>query len=460
MTGRTKKLDSDARRAALSSVLKTKNKGQVSKPQKAGNLAAVLPKVEPADFSSLPGFREQSLQKMAAELLQIDVPFFRSHDGQACATTTINGRPFINYSSYDYLGINGHPKIAEAAKSAIDRYGVSAGASRVVGGERPVHRELEEKLAWLYGVEDALVFVSGHATNVSTIGTLVGKNDVILHDSFIHNSILTGATLSGASRQSFPHNDLEALESLLIRRRGSQGVTLVIVEGVYSMDGDCSQLDRIIELKRQYGFWLMVDEAHSLGILGKTGRGLAEFHNVDPKDVDIWMGTCSKTLAGCGGYIAGSKDLIEYLKVSASGFVFSVGMPPLIASSLSTAIDIMVDEKDRVERVQQNGASLLSKAKDGGFDTGTSEGHAVVPIMIGDSIKATVIAGRLAEKGVNVSPIIHPAVPERSSRLRFFVTSEHTDEQFDDTIEALQEVSEDYDNDPITLKQLASLADE
>ncbi|MEM8794688.1 MAG: aminotransferase class I/II-fold pyridoxal phosphate-dependent enzyme [Pseudomonadota bacterium] len=455
--GSSKKLNVEDRRAALSSVRRTKNRAS-SQPAQREPLSPVPDANVRADFSILPGFREMRLQKAAAELLEIDNPFFRAHDGRASALTRIGGKEYINFSSYDYLGLNGHPAVQKAARDAVDRYGISAGASRVVGGERPIHRDLERKIAEVYGVEDAVVFVSGHATNVSTIGQLLQPEDTIIHDAFIHNSIVTGARLSGASRQSFPHNDFEALEGLLRRRSSKKGKVLVAVEGVYSMDGDCPDLTRLVELKRRYGFWLMVDEAHALGILGKTGRGLHEHWNIDANEVDIWMGTCSKTLAGCGGYIAGSRDLTEYLKFSASGFVFSVGMPPPVAASISAAIDMMLAEPERVERVQEAGRCLLKLARQEGLETGTSDGHAVVPVMIGDSIKATTIAARLLGEGVNVLPIIYPAVPERSSRLRFFVTSDHTEEQLKQAVTAVSKVWEEYDRDPVSLAKLAQLA--
>ncbi|KZL16193.1 putative pyridoxal phosphate-dependent acyltransferase [Pseudovibrio axinellae] len=446
-----KKLSTDERSIALSAVRRLKNaapKQSTPKPQQA---RATAPK-----FADLPGFKEIGLQKAAAELLNIDNPFFRAHEGRAGATTQIDGQTYLNFSSYDYLGLNGHPKVQAAAKAAVDHYGISASASRVVAGERVIHTELEERIAHLHGVDSSIAFVSGHATNVSTIGQLMQPDDLIVHDSYIHNSIVTGAKLSGAVRQSFQHNDFDALESILELRAHKHQRTLIVVEGVYSMDGDYPDLPRLIEIKKKFGAWLMVDEAHSIGVLGKTGRGIAEHFQVDARDVDIWMGTFSKTLAGCGGYIAGCHNLIEYLKFTASGFVFSVGIAPPIAAAVCQAIRTMRDEPSRVEAAQENGRYFLQQAQAAGLDTGVSQGCAVVPMMIGDSLKATVLSDRLLKRGLNVLPIIHPAVPEKSARLRFFITSEHTKDQIDLAIKLIKEELRSYENEPVSLQQLMS----
>ncbi|KZK88652.1 putative pyridoxal phosphate-dependent acyltransferase [Pseudovibrio sp. Ad46] len=446
-----KKLSKDDRLNALSAVRRSKSalpKQKAAKPQAD---KAIAPK-----FADLPGFKEIRLQKAAADLLQINNPFFRAHDARAGATTLIDGETYLNFSSYDYLGLNGHEKVQEAAKTAVDHYGISASASRVVAGERVIHTELEKLIARMHGVQSSVAFVSGHATNVTSIGQLMQPDDLIIHDSYIHNSIVTGAKLSGAVRQSFPHNNFEALENILELRAHKHPRTLIVVEGVYSMDGDYPDLPRLIEIKKKYGAWLMVDEAHSIGILGETGRGLAEHFKVDPRDVDIWMGTFSKTLAGCGGYIAGCSDLVDYLKLTASGFVFSVGIAPPIAAAVCEAIRLLEAEPHRVQAAQSNGQYFLEKAQTAGLDTGVSQGCAVVPIMMGDSLKATVLAARLLDRGLNVLPIIYPAVPEKSARLRFFITSEHTEEQLDLAIELVNEEIANYDSNPISIQQVMS----
>jgi 8-amino-7-oxononanoate synthase len=367
----------------------------------------------------------------AGALLGIESPFFRPHDGLAGAETRIAGQDLLNFSSYNYLGLNGHPVVAAAAKAAIDRYGTSVSASRIVSGERRLHRELEASLAALYGAADCLVLVSGHATNVTVIGHLMAAGDVVVHDALAHNSIVQGAVLSGAQRLSFPHNDIDALDRQLAGLRGRVKRMLVVVEGHYSMDGDIPDLPRLVATVRRHGAYLMVDEAHSLGVLGAGGTGIAEHSGVDPNAVDIWMGTLSKTLSGCGGYIAASQDIVDYLRCSAPGFVYSVGLsPPLAAASLA-ALGVMRAEPERVVRLNANGQAFLSAAKSAGLNTGTSIGSAIVPVIVGSSIGASRAAQRLFRRGVNVQPILYPAVPERAARLRFFLSSEHTPGQIE-----------------------------
>ena len=381
------------------------------------------------------GVREDlRLIRQAGALLDIDSPFFRPHDGLAGAKTRIAGRDLLNFASYNYLGLNGHPAVVAAAKAAIDRYGTSVSASRIVSGERPVHRDLEAALAETYRAEDCLAFVSGHATNVTVIGHLVAAGDVVVHDGLAHNSIVQGALLSGAQRLSFPHNDLDALNRQLAGLRGRVARVLVVVEGLYSMDGDILDLPRLIDIVQRHGAYLMVDEAHSLGVLGASGSGIAEHFSVDPREVDVWMGTLSKTLSGCGGYIAASADIVEYLRCSVPGFVYSVGLsPPLAAASLA-ALGVMRAEPERVARLNANGQRFKAAAREAGLDTGTSIGSAIVPVIVGSSIGASRAADLLFRRGVNVQPILYPAVPERAARLRFFLSSLHTDAQIDQAV--------------------------
>ena len=239
----------------------------------------------------------------------------------AGATTVIDGKTFINYSSYNYLGLGGHPDVNDAAKEAIDRYGTSASADRLVSGERPIHRQLEREFADLHGVDDCVVFVSGHATNVSTIGALFGPKDLIVHDALIHNSAMLGIQVSGARRIPFAHNDWHALDQLLTQCRMQYERVLIVVEGIYSMDGDFPDLPRLVGIKHRHRAFLMVDEAHSLGTMGSGELGLQQHFGLRGTDVDIWMGTLSKALASCGGYVAGETALVEHLKCAAPGFV-------------------------------------------------------------------------------------------------------------------------------------------
>jgi len=389
------------------------------------------------DFATLPAARELALVRAGAESMAIPNPFFRSHQGVAGGHSTIGNRALINFSSYNYLGLNGDPRIAAAAKSAIDRHGVSASASRIASGERPVHAALEAGLAGLYGAQAALCFVSGHATNVTVIGHLMGPRDLIIHDALMHNSGAEGVRLSGAKRIAFAHNDWAAAERELAAHRRRHNRALIIIEGHYSMDGDMPDLAKFVDMARRHDAWLMVDEAHSVGVLGPTGRGVFEQQGVDPSGVDIWMGTLSKTLSGCGGYIAGSATLIDVLKHSAPGFVYSVGMAPALAAASAESLRIMLDEPWRVARLQANARAFRDGARARGFDVGPSAGLGIVPIILGSSVRAGQVSAALFEAGVNVQPILFPVVPEGSARLRFFMSSEHTAEDVEAALAAL-----------------------
>lgn len=380
-------------------------------------------------FEDHPAYKSLQIQKAVAEFAGVKNPFYRSHDVAAGAETVIDGRKLINFASYDYLGTNTHPEVLEAVKCAIERYGISSSASRLVAGERPLHVELEKSIAENYGVEAAVCFVSGYLTNLSAISCLMTPQDLIIHDEFIHNSALTGAQLSGAKRLLFKHNDMRDLERILSGAAQDYRNILVIVEGVYSMDGDIANLPAILRLRSEYPFWLMVDEAHALGVMGAQGRGTFEHFGIDPTEIDIWMGTLSKTSSSCGGYIAGNQALVEILKGHAGGFVYSVGLAPPLAAAALGSLAILQREPQRVRQIFRNGQLFLDAAKNRGLDTGTSAGFSVVPVIVGDSLRAVELSNRLFEAGINALPIIHPAVPDRLARIRFFLTTEHTEEQ-------------------------------
>jgi 8-amino-7-oxononanoate synthase len=423
---------------ALERRLRQADQAQVAlKPKPAGAKAGNDIPEQYFRFALHPGYQQIRIINDGAARLGIDSPFFKLHEGIAGNTTRIGGREYLNFASYNYLGLSGNPEVSDAAKAAIDRYGTSVSASRPVSGDRPVHRELEQAIANAYGTEEAIVFVSGHATNVTTIGYLFGPRDLVVHDELIHNSVLQGIQLSGARRLPFPHNDWAALDALLAEQRHQFERVLIVVEGIYSMDGDYPDLPRFVEIKRRHRVFLMVDEAHSFGVMGKTGLGIREHFGLAGGDVDIWMGTLSKALAGCGGYIAGEPALVEHLKFLAPGFLYSVGMSPPVAGAALAALHCLRRETERVSTLQARGAMFLQRAKAAGIDTGTSAGIAVIPAIVGSSIKAARLSHALFERGINVQPILYPAVPEKSARLRFFVSCEHTEEQIHTTITAL-----------------------
>ncbi|MEL6677243.1 MAG: aminotransferase class I/II-fold pyridoxal phosphate-dependent enzyme [Pseudomonadota bacterium] len=396
----------------------------------------VRPKRAPAqvksfDFATLPDFEQMKLQRAAADMIGIGSPFFRTIDAVEGSHVMIDGERRVQFGSYDYLGLNQDPRISAAVAEATERWGVSASASRVVGGERPFHRAFEQRLAEVYGTEDAVAFVSGHATNVTTIGALMGPKDLVLIDALIHNSISEGVRLSGAQRLTFPHNDTEWLNRKLGEIRHQYQNVLIVTEGLYSMDGDAPDLAKFVEVKARHRAWLMVDEAHSLGVLGQTGRGLAEAQGVPTASVEIWMGTLSKTLCSCGGYIAGSSALVDFLKFKAAGFVFSVGLSAPHTAAAATALEVMLEEPERVAQLARNGTRFLERAQAAGLDCGHGIGSAVAPVIVGDSVRTAVLADRVFKRGINALPIIFPAVPEKAARLRFFLTSMHSDDDID-----------------------------
>jgi 7-keto-8-aminopelargonate synthetase-like enzyme len=339
--------------------------------------------------------------------------------------------------------MSGDPVLAKATKDATDKYGTSASASRLVAGQKDLHLELEREISDLVGTEDAMVLASGHATNETVIGHLFGPGDLILHDGLAHNSIVQGSILSGARRRPFPHNDWKAVDYLLERYRHDYRRVLIAIEGVYSMDGDIPNLPKFIDVKKRHKALLLVDEAHSIGVLGDQGRGIGEyFEGVSPEDVDIWMGTLSKALGSCGGYITGCSELIEYLKYTTPGFVFATAISPPATAAALAAIRLLRAEPQRAVRLRERSELLLGLAQQRGMDTGLSKDSPVIPVIIGSSMHCMQLSQAMMRRGVNVMPILHPAVEEHATRLRFFVNCLHSEEQIRYTIGALAEEME------------------
>ncbi len=396
----------------------------------------------PADAWKIEAFPEvRALEQNFAMVRDagLENPYFSVHEGLTSDRTTIGGRELISWASYNYLGMSGDPAVTAAAKAAIDRFGTSVSASRLVSGEKTIHGELEQAIADLVGTEDAVTFVGGHATNETVIGHVVGPGDLVLHDAFAHNSLLQGAILSGARRRPFPHNDFKAAEAILAQVRGQYRRVLVVIEGIYSMDGDFSDLPQFIGLAKRHKALLMVDEAHSIGVMGRTGRGIGEHFGTLPADVDLWMGTLSKAFGSCGGYIAGSATLVRWLKYTVPGFVYSIGLPPAAAGAALGAIELLCREPERVTKLRENARLFLQLANDAGLDTGSSGGSGIVPVILGNSINALRLSRAMFARGINVQPILYPAVEEKAARLRFFITSSHTSDQIRRTITAMQE---------------------
>jgi 8-amino-7-oxononanoate synthase len=371
--------------------------------------------------------------------------FFEPHENPAGATIRINGKDYINFSTYNYIGTSGEPSVTAAAQAAVAQYGTTAGASRIVAGEIPLHRQLENEISEFLGTEDTIVLVGGHQTNESIIGHLMNADDLILHDALAHNSIVQGCILSGARRRPFPHGDWDAVDKILSEHRNKYRRVLIVLEGVYSMDGDYPNLPEFIKVRNKYKTLLMIDEAHSIGVLGATGRGIGEHFGIDRHDVDIWMCTLSKTFGSCGGYISGRKELVEYLKYTAPGFMFSVGMPPAQAGAALASLQILKNEPERAQKLRENSAYFKELARGYGLDVGLAQDTGVVPIIIGNSIQTLAASHQLFLRGINAHPILHPAVEERHARIRFFLTSLHSFDQIKTTVDTLAAILADME---------------
>jgi 8-amino-7-oxononanoate synthase/acyl carrier protein len=389
------------------------------------------------DFSLSREYVEYATRRIGMQDAGIKDPYFVAHDSVLMDTSVVAGREVINLASYNYVGMSGHPRTAEAAKKAIDLYGTSASGSRLIAGEKTLYKELEMAISGWKHTDDALVLVGGHSTNVTFAGNFCNERDLILYDALSHNSILQGCQLSKSDTKAFAHNDIDALEHLLKAARDKYEKILVIVEGVYSMDGDIAPIPEFVALKKKYDAFLMVDEAHSSCVIGENGGGVDEYFRLLPGDIDIKMGTLSKGLGACGGYIAGAQSLIDYLRYSLPGFMFSVGISPPLAAAALEAVNIMRAGNPRVAALHANIAYFLKGAKRRGFDTCLASRTAIIPIMVGEDNDAYELSTLMLEQGVFVPPAVYPAVPKHQARLRFCVISEHKPQQLDHALDTL-----------------------
>ncbi|NML29914.1 aminotransferase class I/II-fold pyridoxal phosphate-dependent enzyme [Paraburkholderia antibiotica] len=413
--------------------------GDAPAPRAAAAKVAVGP--EHYDFARFPELREYTNTRWYYDKQGYEWNMFREHVGLVSAEVEVAGRKMINFSSYNYLNLSGDPRVQAAAKQAIDSYGTSTGSGRIIMGEIPVFGEFERELAEMLGVEDAVLGVSGYGTNVAAIGYIARKQDLVLYDELVHNSMLVGAKLSGARRFAFAHNDCDALERLLAEHRGSYERVLILTEGVFSMDGDIPDIPRLIDIKKRYHALLMVDEAHSMGVIGPRGRGVVDHFGLDPADIDIHYASMSKAFATVGGYIAGRRELITMLKHYAPGLGLYIASPmPANAAAGLAALRIMRDEPERARRVIDSSNYFREQARAAGLDTGFSEGSAVIPVMLPDGEKALWMAARMFDNNVFTFPMIFPVVPRDAARLRFFINSAHTREHIDRTIRLLVEL--------------------
>ncbi len=397
--------------------------------------------VSSARIEDVPGNRQLLLQKKMVEELDVNInnPFFRCNERMAKDTASIGGKEYINFSTYDYLSLNGSENINNAAAEAMRRYGTTAGASRMASGEYPPHRELEEELASFLGYGDSLVFLSGYMTNTTVISHLFGKGDLIALDALSHNSLIMGAVFSGADRYLFPHNDAKALDRHLTEVRTKYQRVLIVTEGLFGMDGVVGDLPALVEVKKRRNCFLMVDDAHSLGVLGKNGRGAVEHFGMLPGDIDVAMGTLSKSLCSCGGYIAGTPEFIHYMRYTAPGFLFSAAMPPPVAAAALAALRELRAHPEIVEKLTGISEFFVNKAKEFGLDVGPAIGKGIVPVMVGNSLIAGMLADELFSAGINVLPVVYPVVPEGAARLRFFLNARHSEEQVEYALKIIAE---------------------
>ncbi len=363
-----------------------------------------------------------------------DLPFFHPRDGVSHSVIRRDGASLISFSGYNYLGLNGHPAVIAAAKNAIDKYGTSASASRIVAGQIELHGELEQKLANFLGTDDALIFISGYLTNVSVISHLLARPDAVIYDSGAHNSIITGARLSGAKTFTYENGNWDELDALLKRERGNFRRGLIVAEGVYSMDGQILDLSKLVAIKKKHDMLVMVDEAHSFGIVGQTGRGVCEAAGLPVDSIDVYMGTLSKTLASSGGYIAGDAGLIEYMRFLCPGLIFSVGLSPADTGAAIAALDILEREPHRPKRLRDRAKFFRKVARENGLTVGGDEESPVASLIVGDDKMAMMLSHNLLAYGIEVQPIVRPAVSATTARLRFFLTANHTEEQILETV--------------------------
>jgi len=363
-------------------------------------------------------------------------PYFREISSEQDTEVICNGKKMLMMGSNSYLGLTNHPRVKEAAIKAIEKYGSGCAGSRFLNGTLDIHIELEAELAALVGKEAALAYPTGYQANVGCISAMVNKDEFIITDKLDHASIIDGCLLSQGTMLRYNHNDMVNLEKVLQKVEGKN--SLIVVDGIFSMEGDIADLPRIAKLAQQYGASIMVDEAHSLGVLGKDGAGAAEHFGLT-KATDFIMGTFSKSLASVGGFIAADDDLIHYLKHKSRALIFSASLPPASTASVLEAIKIMREEPERMEKLWDNTSYMLSEFKSMGFDTGTSC-TPVIPLHVGEIMTAFEMWKRLGEEGVFINPVVPPAVPPNSCLIRTSFMATHSREQLDFALEKFRRI--------------------
>jgi 8-amino-7-oxononanoate synthase len=363
-------------------------------------------------------------------------PFFRVIESAQDPEVVLNGRKMIMVGSNNYLGLTNHPKVKEAAIEAVKKYGTGCAGSRFLNGTLDIHVKLEEKLASFMRKEAALIFSTGFQVNLGVISALVGKDDIVIIDKMDHASIVDGCKLSYGEVRRFKHNDMSDLERVFSENNGRG--KMLVVDGVFSMEGDIVDLEEVVRIARNYHARIMVDDAHGIGVLGKTGRGTAEHFGMENK-VDLIMGTYSKSLASIGGFIAGDEDIIHYIKHFARALMFSASPPPASVAAVSAAIDIIESEPERRDKLWKNTHIMMKGFKDLGFKTGPSQ-TPIIPIIVGEDEIAFRSVMMLQEEGVFANVAVSPAVPPGKALIRTSYMATHTDEQLERVLEAFKKV--------------------
>ena len=349
-------------------------------------------------------------------------------------------KEMVYLASNDYLNLTKHPRTIAAGREALEKYGSGAGSVPLLGGTLDIHIELEKKIAKFKGCEDSIIYTSGFGSNCGSLLSILQEKDIAILDTYVHASIIDGC--KSTNIRFFRHNDMNSLERVLQRVKDKYRTKLIAVDGVYSMDGDIAPLDRIAELAKTHGAYVMVDEAHATGVIGDTGRGTPQHHKIEGK-VDIVAGTLSKALGGVGGFIAANSELVELLRYYSRPYIFSTAMTPQVAGSLLAAIDVIEEEPEHRKRLWENIRYFKSNLTALGFDLGNSE-TAIFPIIIGNDLKVKEICRRLHELDIYVNPVMYPAVPKRLSRIRMSLMSAHTKEHLDKALEALETAGREY----------------
>lgn len=382
--------------------------------------------------------RVRAMNQRVAGLKQEGLYFYNQQVTELLSGSRVmvNGREMSMYASYSYLGLVNHPRINAAAKEAVDRYGTGTHGVRTLAGTLPIHNELEETIAAFKGTEAAITYTSGYATNLTVVSTLLGRGDYVISDKLNHASIVDGCMMSGAKFLRFRHNDMEALEQRL-QQIPDGASKLVVADSVFSMDGDIIDFPRVVELCRKYSAYLMIDEAHSVGVLGETGRGIEEYFGM-PGSIDIKMGTLSKTIPSVGGYVAGNRDLINYLRHASRAYIFSAALPPAQAAASKAAFEVILDEPWRIKKLNQNSKQFIDGLKGAGFDTLFTQ-TAIVPVICGADEAAFEMTRSCQNRDIFVLPVVSPAVPPGMARLRATVTAAHEPEDINRAMQVIIE---------------------